>query len=50
MCCIYATAPFIEVADLLKAQRSLEAGDWSYVFAATTYPAGGSTTTIFPEY
>lgn len=37
VCCIYATAPFIQVDDLRHALEKLESGSWRYVFAATTY-------------
>jgi N-acylneuraminate cytidylyltransferase len=36
-CCIYATAPFVRASDLQKALRVLEAGEWLYVFAVTSY-------------
>ena len=38
-CCIYATAPLIQVGDLKKGLEVLQAGDWQSVFAATTFPA-----------
>lgn len=60
VCCIYATAPFIEIADLGKALESLNSGDWHYVFAATTYAApifrsfrraeNGGVEMLFPEH
>jgi len=37
VCCIYATAPFIRIADLQEALALLESGQWSYVFPATTF-------------
>jgi pseudaminic acid cytidylyltransferase len=37
VCCIYATAPFIRPADLKHGLTILEAGDWQYVFSATTF-------------
>jgi len=37
VCCIYATAPFIQVDDLKLGLKKLESGDWEYVFAATEY-------------
>jgi N-acylneuraminate cytidylyltransferase len=37
VCCIYATAPFIRQDDLKQALAILEAGNWQYVFAATTF-------------
>jgi N-acylneuraminate cytidylyltransferase len=39
VCCIYATAPFILVADLQDGWRALESGDWEYVFSATDFAA-----------
>lgn len=36
-CCIYATAPFIRVDDLVQSYRLLIEGDWHYVFGATHY-------------
>lgn len=39
VCCIYATAPFIQVADLKRGLDVLESGDWAYTFAATDYAA-----------
>lgn len=37
VCCIYATAPFIDKEDVQRGCSLLEAGDWEYVFSATTY-------------
>jgi N-acylneuraminate cytidylyltransferase len=37
VCCIYATAPFISEEDLKKGLAILQAGDWQYVFSATTF-------------
>jgi N-acylneuraminate cytidylyltransferase len=37
-CCIYATAPFIQKEDLLKAYEIFKTNKWSYVFSATTFP------------
>jgi pseudaminic acid cytidylyltransferase len=60
VCCIYATAPFIQRSDLLRGQQALEAGDWTYVFAATAFSssvfrsfrlsAEGGIEMLFPEY
>ena len=36
-CCIYATAPFIQVKDLHKAWKLFKSGKWNLVFAATSY-------------
>jgi len=38
VCCIYATAPFIQKADLLNAYEIFKTNKWSYVFSATTFP------------
>lgn len=37
VCCIYATAPFVQAADLRQGLASLESGDWQYVFSATSF-------------
>ncbi|MBT5559685.1 MAG: pseudaminic acid cytidylyltransferase [Proteobacteria bacterium] len=37
VCCLYATAPFIEIADLEKGWETLEQEGVEYVFAATSY-------------
>ncbi len=60
VCCIYATAPLIQGADLRAAFDRLEGGKWLYVFSATTfaYPifracerdAQGGLKMIFPEH
>lgn len=39
VCCIYATAPFIQVADLKRGLAALESGDWDYAFTATDFAA-----------
>jgi len=60
VCCVYATAPFIRQEDLKEGLTVLEAGEWHYVFSATTYaypifrsfrqdPAGGLEM-FFPEH
>jgi N-acylneuraminate cytidylyltransferase len=38
VCCIYATAPFIQVADIRRGLDLLQANDCSYAFAVTSYP------------
>ena len=60
VCCIYATAPFVQASDITKALAKLEDGAWQFVFSATTfeYPifraieqqAGGKLKMFFPEY
>lgn len=37
VCCIYATAPFIEVNDLKRGLEALESGGWEYTFTATDF-------------
>jgi pseudaminic acid cytidylyltransferase len=39
VCCIYATAPFVQVKDLIKGLQVLESGRWSYAFSATDFAA-----------
>ena len=39
VCCIYATAPFLQVGDLRRGLEALQSGDWAYAFAATTFAA-----------
>ena len=60
VCCIYATAPFVQAADLVRAYSDLRAGPWQYVFAATTFEfpvfralmqePGGGVRMLFPEH
>jgi pseudaminic acid cytidylyltransferase len=59
-CCIYATAPLIEVDDLCRGARLIELGDWKYVFSAAAFSApifrafehtdAGGVRMFFPEY
>ncbi len=37
VCCIYATAPYIQIDDLIKGLKILAEGDWKYVFSATQF-------------
>lgn len=39
VCCIYATAPFVQADDLKRGLEGLESGDWEYAFAATDFAA-----------
>lgn len=39
VCCIYATAPFVQVADIKRGLDVLESGDWAYAFSATDFAA-----------
>ncbi|UHM89919.1 pseudaminic acid cytidylyltransferase [Rahnella victoriana] len=38
ICCIYATAPFINKDDILKGLAEISAGDCEYAFSITSYP------------
>lgn len=60
VCCIYATAPFVQAEDLKVGLRLLESGDWDYAFSATDFDApifrafkqtvDGGVEMIFPQY
>jgi N-acylneuraminate cytidylyltransferase len=39
VCCIYATAPFVQVPDLKQGWEALNTGAWDYAFAATDFAA-----------
>ncbi|MDD2914472.1 MAG: pseudaminic acid cytidylyltransferase [Gallionella sp.] len=39
VCCIYATAPFIQADDLKRGLVALESGEWSYAFTVTDFAA-----------
>jgi pseudaminic acid cytidylyltransferase len=39
VCCIYPTAPLIDARDLSRGLELLQAGQWKFVFAATSYGA-----------
>lgn len=60
VCCIYATAPFIQIDDLKRGWEALHSGDWNYAFTVTDFaapifrsfkqtPAGGIQM-FFPEH
>lgn len=60
VCCIYATAPLIQVDDLARGWQALQTGNWAYAFSATEFvssiyrafrqhPQGG-VEMIFPEF
>lgn len=38
-CCIYATAPFVQIDDLKRGWDALNSGDWDYVFTVTDFAA-----------
>jgi len=58
--CIYATAPFVQIDDLVRGLKELESGDWSFAFSATDYAAPifrsfkqideGGVEMFFPKY
>lgn len=60
VCCIYATAPFIQVNDLQKTWEIINSGDWDFSFVATDFPApifrsfrqdsNGGIEMFFPEH
>ena len=37
VCCIYATAPFVQIDDLKRAWDALNSGDWDYAFTVTDF-------------
>lgn len=39
VCCIYATAPFIQIDDLKRGWDALDSGDWDYAFTVTDFAA-----------
>lgn len=45
VCCIYATAPFVQVNDLRHGLKLLESGSWAYAFSATDFAS-----TIFRSF
>jgi pseudaminic acid cytidylyltransferase len=60
VCCLYATAPFVEAGDLARGLGVLESGDWRYAFSATEFSApifrafrqapSGGVHMFFPEH
>ena len=60
VCCIYATAPFIWVEDIIEGCKELHSGEWEYVFTATDFAAPifrsfermseGGVQMFFPEH
>lgn len=60
VCCLYATAPFVQVADLKRGWEALESGHWAYAFTVTDFAApifrsfkqtcDGGIEMFFPEY
>jgi pseudaminic acid cytidylyltransferase len=39
VCCIYATAPFVQVSDIKRGLELLNSGDWAYAFTVTDFAA-----------
>jgi N-acylneuraminate cytidylyltransferase len=39
VCCIYATAPFVQVGDIKRGFEALDSGDWDYAFTVTDFSA-----------
>jgi len=39
VCCIYATAPFVRVADIQRGWATLTSGEWDYAFSVTDFAA-----------
>lgn len=39
VCCLYATAPFVQAQDLVRGWQTLAAGPWAYAFSVTEFAA-----------
>jgi pseudaminic acid cytidylyltransferase len=60
VCCIYATAPFIQIDDLIQANDIVESGNWAYSFPVCDFAAPifrsfqqlseGGVEMFFPEH
>ncbi|MFT5211950.1 MAG: pseudaminic acid cytidylyltransferase [Flavobacterium sp.] len=60
VCCLYATAPFVQPSDLAEAYRIISTEDWQYVFSVGEYSSpilrsfeqekSGGVKMFFPEY
>jgi N-acylneuraminate cytidylyltransferase len=60
VCCIYATAPFLQPADLKRGLEALDSSNWAYAFSATDFAApifrsfhqhaDGGVEMFFPEH
>jgi pseudaminic acid cytidylyltransferase len=60
VCCIYATAPFMHVDDLVRGWQLMKTGDWKYVFSAASFASPifrafehsdtGAVRMFFPEF
>lgn len=59
VCCLYATAPFVQPDDLLRGRDALRSGPWQYAFSAVEFAApifrsfrmhpGGGVEMFFPD-
>jgi pseudaminic acid cytidylyltransferase len=60
VCCIYATAPFVQIDDINAGWKLLNSGPWAYAFTATDYAfpifrsikimENGGVQMFFPEH
>lgn len=60
VCCLYATAPFVQIEDIERGLKGLESGNFDYAFSVTEYAApifrsfrlleGGGVDMFFPEH
>lgn len=60
VCCIYATAPFVQADDLMRGWQALSSGEWAYTFSVTDFGSPifrafkqnqeGGLEMFFPEY
>lgn len=60
VCCLFATAPFVQQSDLQAGWKAFSSGDWDYVFSATDFAAPifrafhetpeGGVEMFFPEH
>ena len=60
VCCIYATTPLLQCADLARGLAALHSGQWQYAFSATEFSSSiframrrlpeGGVQMIFPEH
>jgi pseudaminic acid cytidylyltransferase len=60
VCCLYATSPFVRVADITKGLKKLIDLNTDYIFSATTFPypiqralrlsQGKGVSMLFPDY
>lgn len=60
VCCLYATAPLVQPADLIAGLQRLQSGDWAFCFTATEFASPifrafqqtqiGGVQMFFPEH